>query len=157
MTQTARSLTFKSPIETAEFAARVGASLGPGDVLLLEGSIGSGKTHFARNLIQSLLPEPEDVPSPTFTLVQAYDTPVGEIWHCDLYRLSAVEEVDELGLTDAFDAAICLVEWPEKLGLLAPESALKLTFETDPNHIDSRHVTLSWSAPKWVGKLENTA
>ena len=94
----------------------------------------AGKTHFARNLIQSLMAEPEDVPSPTFTLVQAYDTPSGEIWHCDLYRLSAAEEVDELGLTEAFDTAICLVEWPDKLGPLAPRGALTLTFETDPNN-----------------------
>ena len=98
--------------------------------------------------------EPEDVPSPTFTLVQAYDTPAGEIWHCDLYRLSAVDEVDELGLTDAFDTAICLVEWPEKLGPLAPFTALNLTFETDPNTENTRHLTLAWSDPKWVKKLE---
>ncbi|WP_299641975.1 tRNA (adenosine(37)-N6)-threonylcarbamoyltransferase complex ATPase subunit type 1 TsaE [uncultured Ruegeria sp.] len=157
MTQTARSLTFKSPEETAVFAARMGMTLCPGDVVLLEGSIGSGKTHFARNLIQSLMAEPEDVPSPTFTLVQAYNTPSGEIWHCDLYRLSAAEEVDELGLTEAFDTAICLVEWPGKLGPLAPETALKLTFETDPNNTEFRRVTLSWTAPKWAEKLERTA
>ena len=157
MTQTARSLTFKSPEETAIFARQLGTSLRPGDVVLLEGPIGSGKTHFTRNLIQSLMAEPEDVPSPTFTLVQAYDTPSGEIWHCDLYRLSAAEEVDELGLTEAFDTAICLVEWPDKLGPLAPQGALTLTFETDPNKIDFRRVTLSWTAPKWAEKLERTA
>ncbi|WP_171206511.1 tRNA (adenosine(37)-N6)-threonylcarbamoyltransferase complex ATPase subunit type 1 TsaE [Ruegeria sp. HKCCA0235A] len=157
MTQTARSLTFKSPEETAVFARQLGTSLRPGDVVLLEGPIGSGKTHFARNLIQSLMDEPEDVPSPTFTLVQAYDTPSGEIWHCDLYRLSAAEEVDELGLTDAFDTAICLVEWPDKMGPLAPQGALTLAFETGPNNIDFRRVTLSWTAPKWAEKLERTA
>lgn len=155
MTTTPQTLTFISPDETADFAARVGSSLDAGDVLLLSGAIGSGKTHFARSLIQSLMPEPEDVPSPTFTLVQTYDTPAGEIWHCDLYRLNALEEVDELGLVDAFDTAICLVEWPEKLGALAPATSLKLAFETDPDTEDTRHVSLSWTDPKWVEKLES--
>ncbi len=148
------SLTFKSPEETTKFAENVGATLQPGDVVLLEGEIGSGKTHFARALIQSLMPEPEDVPSPTFTLVQAYDTPAGEIWHCDLYRLSMVEEVEELGLIDAFDTAICLVEWPAKLGSLTPDAALRMTLKTDPNNEKLRHLTLSWTDPKWARKLE---
>ncbi len=146
-------MTLNSPEDTAVFAARVGATLVPGDILLLEGEIGSGKTHFARSLIQSLMAEPEDVPSPTFTLVQAYDTPQAEIWHCDLYRLSAVEEVEELGLTEAFDTAICLIEWPGKLGPLTPETAATLTFKTDPNTTGIRHLTLSWSDPKWPQKL----
>ncbi|NVO55896.1 tRNA (adenosine(37)-N6)-threonylcarbamoyltransferase complex ATPase subunit type 1 TsaE [Rhodobacteraceae bacterium B1Z28] len=151
------SITLNSPEETAGFAIRLGASIGPGDVLLLEGAIGSGKTHFARSLIQSLMAAPEDVPSPTFTLVQAYDTHAGEIWHCDLYRLSAVEEIEELGLIDAFDTAMCLVEWPDKLGPLTPATALTLNFQTDPDEMDARRLTLSWSDPKWAPKLENAA
>lgn len=157
MMQPPMSLTLKSSDDTSAFAHRLGTGLGAGDVLLLEGAIGSGKTHFARSLIQSLMDIPEDVPSPTFTLVQAYDTSVGEIWHCDLYRLSAVEEVDELGLTEAFDTALCLIEWPGKLGPLAPASALTLKFETDPETLGTRHLTLSWSDPKWARKLENAA
>ncbi|WP_108860497.1 tRNA (adenosine(37)-N6)-threonylcarbamoyltransferase complex ATPase subunit type 1 TsaE [Ruegeria sp. Alg231-54] len=153
MTNSPCTITLNSPEETAEFAARLGAELRSGDILLLEGEIGSGKTHFARSLIQSLMIEPEDVPSPTFTLVQAYDTTAGEIWHCDLYRLSAVEEVEELGVTEAFETAICLIEWPDKLGPLTPDSAAKISFETDPNMTETRHLTLSWSAPKWPVKL----
>lgn len=149
------TLTLNSPQATAEFAVRLGAELDPADTVLLNGTIGSGKTHFARNLIQSLMNPPEDVPSPTFTLVQAYDTKKGEIWHCDLYRLGAVEEVDELGLIDAFETALCLVEWPEKLGSLTPDDALMLTFHTDPEETETRHLTLSWSDPKWSRKLEN--
>jgi tRNA threonylcarbamoyladenosine biosynthesis protein TsaE len=154
MTLHPRSITLTSPEETSQFAARLGAELRPGDVVLLEGEIGSGKTHFARSLIQSLMTVPEDVPSPTYTLVQAYETEAGEIWHCDLYRLSAVEEIEELGLTEAFDTAICLIEWPGKLGPLTPEAALKLSFETDPDTMENRHLTLSWSDPKWPLKLE---
>ncbi len=157
MTLHSRSITLTSPEETTRFAARLGAELRSGDVVLLEGEIGSGKTHFARSLIQSLMTAPEDVPSPTYTLVQAYDTSAGEIWHCDLYRLTAVEEIEELGLTEAFDTAICLIEWPDKLGPLTPETALKLSFETDPNTMENRHLTLSWSDPKWPQKLESAA
>lgn len=157
MIQAPFSVLLKSPEETATFAARLGSGLGSGDVLLLEGAIGSGKTHFARSLIQSLMPVPEDVPSPTFTLVQAYDTPPGEIWHCDLYRLTALEEVEELGLADAFDTAVCLVEWPEKLGPLAPIDALTVGFQTDPEDEDARRLTLAWSDRKWDRIVENAA
>ncbi|WP_170382383.1 tRNA (adenosine(37)-N6)-threonylcarbamoyltransferase complex ATPase subunit type 1 TsaE [Ruegeria atlantica] len=157
MTPHSRSITLNSPEETAELATGLGAKLQPGDIVLLEGEIGSGKTHFARSLIQSLMIVPEDVPSPTFTLVQAYDTPSGDIWHCDLYRLSAVEEIEELGLTEAFDTAICLIEWPGKLGPLTPTNALTLHLQTDPNSMEKRHLNLCWSDPKWPQKLECAA
>ncbi|WP_170755534.1 tRNA (adenosine(37)-N6)-threonylcarbamoyltransferase complex ATPase subunit type 1 TsaE [Ruegeria lacuscaerulensis] len=154
MTTAPFAITFNSPCETAYFAARLGRILRPGDTLLLEGEIGSGKTHFSRSLIQSVMSIPEDVPSPTFTLVQVYDTEIGEIWHCDLYRLGAVDEVDELGLTEAFETAICLVEWPDKLGSMQPENALTLSFETDPNTVEKRLVTLSWVNTEWANRLE---
>lgn len=149
------SIDLHSPEETAELATRLGAGLLPGDILLLDGTIGSGKTHFARSLIQSVMQEPEDVPSPTFTLVQVYDTDKGEIWHSDLYRLSDVEEIEELGLTEAFDTAICLIEWPDKLGSLTPASALMLSFKTDDDEEELRTMTITWSDPKWVSKLES--
>ncbi|MFD3188922.1 tRNA (adenosine(37)-N6)-threonylcarbamoyltransferase complex ATPase subunit type 1 TsaE [Sedimentitalea sp. HM32M-2] len=149
-----RILTSRSPEETAGFAAALGARLAPGDCLLLQGPIGAGKTHFARHLIQSLLAEPEDVPSPTYTLVQTYDTRCGALWHADLYRLNTPDEIEELGLTEAFETAICLVEWPEKLGPLAPDAALQLTFETDPHSDDTRRIHLQWQDRKWDGKLE---
>lgn len=149
-----RTLTSLSPDETAGFAVMLGARLVPGDCLLLQGPIGAGKTHFARHLIQSLLTEPEDVPSPTYTLVQTYDTRQGALWHADLYRLNALDEVEELGLTEAFDTAICLVEWPEKLGYLTPVAALQLTFETDPHSDETRLIHLQWQDHRWGEKLE---
>lgn len=115
--------------EMTDFAQRVAAQLSPGDTLLLEGDIGSGKSFFARALIQSLQDVPEHVPSPTFTLVQTYDTSKGEVWHADLYRLGDPSELDELGLTEAFEAAICLIEWPDRLGEAAPEGAVTLRFD----------------------------
>lgn len=137
---------------TALCARQLGAHCGAGDVILLTGDVGAGKTHFARALIQSLLSTPEDVPSPTFTLVQTYDSPKAEIWHSDLYRLTAAQEVEELGLIDAFDTAICLVEWPDRLGPLAPDDALHITL-TAPTD-DSRLLHATWNDPKWTTKLE---
>lgn len=148
MTAQTLSMTLLSPEATCRFAARLGARLGAGDVLLLEGEIGAGKTHFARCLIQALLPEPEDVPSPTFTLVQIYDAAQCEIWHADLYRIGDVQEVEELGLTEAFETAICLVEWPDRLGPERPETALTLDFAPGAGQ-DDRVLTLSWTGARW--------
>lgn len=108
-----------------QLARKLAAIALPGDVFLLDGDLGAGKTTFARFFIQALTGE-VDVPSPTFTLVQAYETPKGEVWHCDLYRLKTPEEVEELGLEDAFHQAICLVEWPDRLGYLTPKSYVTL-------------------------------
>ncbi|KAA2315466.1 tRNA (adenosine(37)-N6)-threonylcarbamoyltransferase complex ATPase subunit type 1 TsaE [Pseudooceanicola sediminis] len=137
-----RDLTLVSPDATCGFAQRLGSGLSTGDVLLLSGGIGAGKTHFARCLIQSLLTLPEDVPSPTFTLVQEYDTRKGPLWHADLYRLTDPLEAIELGLEDAFEQAICLIEWPDRLGDLAPMAALRIDFATDPVHDEARRVRI---------------
>lgn len=115
---------------TARVGAALGAALAPGDAVLLAGSLGVGKTALIRAAIAARLSAagrpPEDIPSPTFTLVQVYeaDTP---IWHADLYRLAGEEEVLELGLEEAFAAAIVFVEWPERLGALAPARRLELS------------------------------
>lgn len=115
------------PDATDALARRLAPCLRAGDVLLLEGQIGAGKTHFARALIHALGVD-EDVPSPTFTLIQTYEAPGFEIWHADLYRLTHPDEAVELGLHEAFESALCLVEWPEKLGVEVPEKALTLRF-----------------------------
>jgi len=135
---------------TARAGAVLGGALCPGDVILLEGPVGAGKTHFARALIQSILHEIEDVPSPTFTLVQTYDTVNGPLWHTDLYRVTSDTEIDELGLADAFETAICLVEWPDRLGPLAPAQALTLTLSDAGN---GRAARLDWTDPRWPARL----
>lgn len=147
------SFRMSSPDDTARFAARLGRLLVPGDCILLNGSLGAGKTHFARSLIQSVLSNIEDVPSPTFTLVQTYDTDVGPIWHADLYRINGADEIEELGLTEAMEDAICLIEWPDRLGDLKPDDALVLQFtaQDDP---DARAVTATWTDEKWSARLE---
>ena len=112
--------------ETDRLAACFAPHLRAGDTILLTGSIGAGKTAFCRALIRHRLGREEDVPSPTFTLVQTYGADV-EIWHADLYRLTHPDEARELGLEEAFDQAICLVEWPDRLGTDAPPDAITLT------------------------------
>lgn len=112
---------------TRALASCLAPRLRAGDCILLEGPIGAGKTAFARSLIRSRLGDDEaEVPSPTFTLVQSYETPGLDIWHCDLYRLGDPAELAELGIEDAFETALCLIEWPDRLGPLEPEGALRL-------------------------------
>ena len=120
------SIHLARPEDTDRLGRILSACLRAGDTVLLDGSVGAGKTHLARALIRARLGEGEDVPSPTFTLVQTYETAGAEIWHVDLYRLSHPDEIAELGLEAAFESAICLVEWPDRLGALAPFDALHL-------------------------------
>ena len=94
-------------------------------------------------MIQSVLGDIE-VPSPTYTLVQTYDMPDFELWHCDMYRLEKPEDGYELGLIDAFEEALCLIEWPDKLGDLIPEDALSIDIQFDG---EGRKVTLKGFEP----------
>lgn len=148
MTEHSAAFHSRSPEDTAHLAERLGRHLRAGDVLLLSGGIGAGKSHFARALILSQLAEPEDVPSPTFTLVQTYDLPRSELWHADLYRLGDPDQIVELGLVDAFQTAICLVEWPDRLADLTPPDALGIRID-DPARNDTREITLTWTDTRW--------
>lgn len=122
---------------TGALAAVLAACAGAGTVILLSGGLGAGKSTFARAFIRSLTSPDEEVPSPTFTLVQQYG-PVPhaggglEIWHADLYRLGDPDEVLELGLDEAFAEAVCLVEWPDRLGPFVPKNAIELEISLPP-------------------------
>ncbi|MDR3517167.1 MAG: tRNA (adenosine(37)-N6)-threonylcarbamoyltransferase complex ATPase subunit type 1 TsaE [Azospirillaceae bacterium] len=134
---------------TAALAEEVAAVLAPGDLVTLSGDLGAGKTAFARALIRHLAGADQEVPSPTFTLVQVYDTAVGPIWHFDLYRLTAADEVLELGWDEARQGII-LVEWADRLGPMMPSDRLDvaLDFGATP---DSRVARLTgfgtWAGP----------
>lgn len=124
-----RQVTLVDAAGTEALGARLGAVLGRGDVVCLRGGLGAGKTTLARGAIGVWTGSPEEVPSPTYTLVQTYAGAGGELWHVDLYRLKAPSEALELGLEDAFVAAACLIEWPELLGPYLPPDRLDIALE----------------------------
>ena len=134
---------------TACLARVMAAVLKPGDVIALQGAVGAGKTHFARAFIRARQgATAEDVPSPTFTLVQTYDDPMGtEIWHADLYRLSHPDELVELGLDEAMRDSIVLIEWPDHGGPLS--DPLILGLEPIAGFPDLRRIALSGSDARW--------
>ena len=137
---------------TVALGQRLASHLRKGDCLLLQGPIGSGKSTLARALIRARLGRMEEVPSPTFTLVQVYEADGVEIWHADLYRLTHPDEVWELGLDDAFSRAICLVEWPDRLGAHVPADAILLRFSAQG---EGRVATLSGGRPGLLSALSD--
>lgn len=135
--------------------ARILADLAkPRDVILLYGDLGMGKTVFSRAFVQSLTSPDEDVPSPTFTLVQLYDTDKGTIWHFDLYRLKQPDEVYELGFEEALSDGISLIEWPERAERLYPRNRLEIKI-TAGDAPDERRVALIPHGDGWNKRLEN--
>ncbi len=127
---------------TRALAAKLAAMLRPGDAILLEGPLGAGKSELARALLRAAAGDPAlEVPSPTFTLVQLYALPGGPAYHFDLYRLSGPEELGELGWDEAREGVV-LVEWPERLGALAPRDALVIRLAPGEGE-EARIATLS--------------
>ena len=149
---TLKTFYLSSEEKTRALAIAFGALLKKGDIILLKGSIGAGKSFFARALIQSLQTIPENIPSPTFTLVQTYDTQLGEIWHADLYRLKLAEELEELGLFEAFDNAISLVEWPEIMEASMPSRCLEIEFSAT-SFAGERIIKISTKNIRWRSRL----
>jgi tRNA threonylcarbamoyladenosine biosynthesis protein TsaE len=111
---------------TSALAAGIAALAATGDVIALKGDLGAGKTSFARAFIHARGNAGDEVPSPTFTLLQIYRKGAVAIWHFDLYRLRTVEEAWELGIEEAFSSGISLIEWPEQLGALLPKRHLEI-------------------------------
>ncbi len=120
------TLTLTEEAATARLGARLAAVLGPGDLVLLFGDLGAGKTTLARAVIEALTGE-ADAPSPTYTLVQVYDADGGwPLAHADLYRLDDEAELDELGLDEILDDGAALVEWPGHAPNWRPASRLEV-------------------------------
>ncbi len=147
----AHALLLPDPAATDRLGADLSRLLAPGDTVLLHGELGAGKSQLARAVIQAMqarIGPVEDVPSPTYTLLQTYRAGPVEIVHADLYRLGDVSELAELGLEEAMEEAICLVEWPERLDVL-PQAALHVVLSADGA---GRRATLSGRG--WETRLD---
>ncbi len=114
---------------TRRLARRLAPLLHRGDVIGLGGDLGVGKTTLARDVIEALAGARQEVPSPTFTLVQTYDLGALTVWHFDLWRIVTPHEVFELGFEDALAEGVSLIEWPERLGPLLPAVRLDIALE----------------------------
>ncbi len=143
---TALTLALDDLAATEALGGRVARALRRGDAVLLAGALGAGKSALARAILRALLGDPAlAVPSPTFTLLQPYDSPIGTVSHFDLWRLDgAGPEVSgavlELGWDEAREGVV-LVEWPDRLGVLTPQDALTITLV--PAGEDARVATIS--------------
>ena len=142
---------------TEALAAALARLARPGDVFALRGELGAGKTTFARAFIHACAkaevgPGDEEVPSPTFTLVQTYDLPGGTVYHFDLFRIETPDEADELGFDDAIADGIALIEWPERLGSRLPARRLEITLSAGAEPT-SRRVTIA-GAGSWHRRLK---
>lgn len=133
-------VTSQSEKDTIAFAQNCAAKAQNGDIFTLQGPLGAGKSVFCRAFIHSLAGEDIEVPSPTFTLVQTYDTNKAPIWHFDLYRIEDSEEIYEIGWEEALSNGILLIEWPERLGALLPTRRKEIIFNAQESQ--SRHIQL---------------
>jgi len=140
---------------TETLAWRIAGAAKVGDVIALAGDLGVGKTRFARAFVDALTGAREEVPSPTFTLVQTYDSPAGAIWHFDLYRLRHPDEVYELGIEEALSDGISVIEWPDRAASLLTDQRLDVTlmFAAVPNARTARLVGHGTWADRLAGLL----
>jgi len=128
---------------TATLGRRIAAVLRPGDLVLLEGDLGAGKTALARTIVRALVGDERlDVPSPSFALVQPYEANGHPVLHADLYRLTSPHEVDELGLFDRADA-IVLVEWPERSDEVRQQATAQVMLSV-PHGGDGRNASVAF-------------
>ena len=127
-------------------AKRLSKILEIGDILFLKGSIGAGKSFFARCIIREYLNISkvyEDIPSPTFSLVQTYDNIKPKVCHVDLYRISFSSELEEIGLNNIYENFLTIVEWPERLGEKIPDTFIQIEFKDCHKNYDERNLKIS--------------
>lgn len=142
-----------SPEETLAFGRRLGELAAPGDVLTLIGDLGVGKTVLAQGIAEGLgIPEP--ICSPTFTIVQVYDSGRMPFYHFDVYRIGDVEEMEEIGYEDCFyGEGLTLIEWADKIEELLPERCREIAVEKDPGRgFDYRRITIRDRVRPYPGK-----
>ncbi len=135
--------------DMAGLGARIAAGLAAGDMVSLEGDLGAGKTTLARAILRALGLD-EMVPSPSFTLVQLYETPLLSVSHYDLYRIENPAEIDELGLDEALCEGAALIEWPERAGERLPADALHVQLAITGEETRKARV---WGPMRWAAHL----
>jgi tRNA threonylcarbamoyladenosine biosynthesis protein TsaE len=140
---------------TVALAHRIAGVARAGDVIALSGDLGTGKTCFARAFVDAAVGDGEEVPSPTFTLVQTYESSAGPIWHFDLYRLTRPDEAYELGIEEALAGGISLIEWPDRLAALLPTERLDidLAYGAEPTARRARLIGHGSWAPRLADLL----
>jgi tRNA threonylcarbamoyladenosine biosynthesis protein TsaE len=137
-----QTATSDSEVATSTLGEKLGATLRPGDVVLLYGDLGAGKTAFVRGLARGIGANPDEVTSPTFTIVQEYAGPSATLYHVDLYRLEG-PEIDDLGLEDLVTGdGIVAIEWAERWSG-RPDDAIEVRLEDAGD--ERRRVTISGS------------
>src|SRR5215470_17535721 len=138
-------ITLANERATARLAIDLTTVLKPGDLITLSGDLGAGKTAFARALIRHLAEDPAmEVPSPTFTLVQTYALPRFTVVHVDLYRVGHQSELAELGVDEAAENSVVLIEWPDRAADSLPSDRLDIAFALAPDlGVNQRHVELT--------------
>lgn len=148
-----QSRTFHSPSEsaTANLAAALAVISQRGDIFALFGTLGMGKSVFARSFIQSFLGNVE-VPSPTFTLLQTYEATDFDIYHFDLYRLKNPDEIFEIGLEDALYSGVSLIEWPEMMGVYLPKDIFRIEITPEGQ---GRKITITAGSEEKAKRLES--
>ncbi len=143
--------TSKSVEETKSFAKSIAKSFDVGDLIILDGSMGAGKTHFVKGILQAF-DYPKKVISPTFNIANFYETDSVTVLHLDLYRLESIEEFDDLGIAEYFETSIVFMEWGKKI-IENFDEYLLISIEHDENEDNSRKITFSAKGLKYEEKL----
>ena len=151
-----RTVSVTDEAGTFRLADDIAAIARPGDVIALHGDLGMGKSALARAVVRRLAGNPDlEVPSPTFTLLQSYETARFPVHHFDLYRLADPDELIEIGFSDAIGEGLSLIEWPERAGDELPGERLDIVI-SEGDGFNGRRFSLEAHGAGWAGRLDET-
>ncbi len=131
--------------DTKLIAEQIALKLKYPSLLLLQGDLGAGKTTFVQYLIKFLIPSASNIQSPTFNIIHEYKSTIGKIWHCDFYRLKDKEEIFELGIEEALNENILIIEWPEiAMDILPKKNVVINISKTSDSEIRTFKILYNW-------------